>query len=202
MSCRHLDVRKFDGVRCCLACGVAVFEGQQHAPNVQAAPAGALPQHQYTDLESSLGQEIRLVVILPGDITDPVECNIIHVNLEDDPYFEAVSYTWATEFGDDRKCKTVNLANGATLAVTENCEAVLRQLRLPSYERRLWIDALCINQVNIKERNHQVGLMDRIYHGARNVLISIPNLRTEVINGIYATHPISIPKDGFKDLFP
>jgi hypothetical protein len=35
----------------------------------------------------------------------------------------------------------------------------------------LWIDALCINQANIDERNHQVGQMDRIYKDAEEVVI-------------------------------
>lgn len=178
MPCRHPDVRKFDGVRCCLACGEAVFEAPR-TPDVKIASTGALPQHHYVELNSSLGQEIRLVVLLPGRATEPVRCDIVHVNLEDDAYFEAVSYTWATEYGDDTKSGTVHLTNGATIPVTANCEAVLRQLRLPSYERRLWVDALCINQTNINERNHQVGFMDQIYHGAQNVLIGIPDLRPE-----------------------
>jgi hypothetical protein len=38
-------------------------------------------------------------------------------------------------------------------------------------ERVLWIDALCINQLSIGERNHQVGLMGEIYHGAQAVLV-------------------------------
>ena len=71
------------------------------------------------------------------------------------------------------------LTAGAKLSVIANCEAALRQLRSRSHERPLWVDALCINQMNIEERNHQVGLMDRIYHGAQNVLISIPDVRGE-----------------------
>ena len=37
--------------------------------------------------------------------------------------------------------------------------------------RRLWIDALCINQEDVQERNEQVGLMNRIYGDADEVLI-------------------------------
>lgn len=179
MPCRHPDVRKFDGVRCCLACGEAVFDAPKHAPDVATASVGAPPQHQYAHLNSSLGQEIRLIILLPGDQSDLIRCDIMHVNLEDHPSFEAVSYTWATEYGDDSKSGVVHLASGATLSVTANCEAALRQLRPRSHERPLWVDALCINQLNVEERNHQVGLMDRIYHGAQSVLISIPDVRGE-----------------------
>jgi hypothetical protein len=34
-----------------------------------------------------------------------------------------------------------------------------------------WIDALCIDQVNILERNHQVGQMEMIYTQAMSVHI-------------------------------
>jgi hypothetical protein len=36
-------------------------------------------------------------------------------------------------------------------------------------ERRIWIDALCINQDNEKERGHQVALMGRIFRNAEVV---------------------------------
>jgi hypothetical protein len=37
--------------------------------------------------------------------------------------------------------------------------------------RRLWVDALCINQADIQERNYQVRLMSRIYTQAREVVV-------------------------------
>ena len=37
--------------------------------------------------------------------------------------------------------------------------------------RYFWVDALCINQDDIQERNHQVSLMRRIYFQARTVCI-------------------------------
>jgi hypothetical protein len=37
--------------------------------------------------------------------------------------------------------------------------------------RHLWIDAICINQNDVAERNAQVALMDRIYSEAKNVCV-------------------------------
>ncbi|KAL2277951.1 hypothetical protein FJTKL_15079 [Diaporthe vaccinii] len=37
--------------------------------------------------------------------------------------------------------------------------------------RLFWIDAICIDQDNVRERNHQVGLMKQIYSMASNVYI-------------------------------
>ena len=58
--------------------------------------------------------------------------------------------------------------------VTVNCEHALRQLRDPYTERHLWVDAICINQGDINERSHQVGIMDQIFSTANCVIMSIP----------------------------
>jgi hypothetical protein len=176
MPCRHPDIRKFDGIRCCLACGEAIFETPQLTPSTQV---DTYAQYQYNGLSTNFGQEIRLVVLLPGERSEPIRCEIIHVDLEIHPQFEAVSYTWATEDGDDSKSKFVHLKNSGTMPVTTNCEAALRQLRMLSQKRRLWVDAICIDQANLCERNYQVGLMDKIFSGAENVIICIPAMQTE-----------------------
>jgi len=140
-ACKHPDIRKFDGLRCCLACGETVFEA-----SASVSPAKNVDNsghYKYTRLNYELGLEIRLVVLLPGAQADPICCEIIHVNLDDDPDYDAVSYTWATETGDISLSKTVRCVNGGVMAVTANCEAALRQLRQHALRRRLWIDAIC-----------------------------------------------------------
>jgi hypothetical protein len=75
--------------------------------------------------------------------------------------FEAVSYCWESEIRD----KNIIL-NGTLFAVPTNLDALLqrlRRLRDAKSGMKFWIDALCINQKNIEERNHQVMLMQRIY---------------------------------------
>ncbi|PVH72336.1 hypothetical protein DL98DRAFT_660133 [Cadophora sp. DSE1049] len=47
----------------------------------------------------------------------------------------------------------------------------LRRIRLPDQQRLVWIDALCINQQDIFERNAQVQNMRSIYSQADHVLI-------------------------------
>ena len=173
MSCRHPDIRRFDEVRCCLACGEAVFESLSSAATDQIAGT----PYQYRRLNYTLGQEIRLIELLPGLPSEDIRCNIIHVNLDDDPKFEAVSYTWATEDGDDTFSKTIYTSSNTTMSVTANCMSALRQLRKMSDVRRLWVDAVCIDQTNPSERNHQVAMMTQIYTQAVNVRICIEDTR-------------------------
>ncbi|KAK5689813.1 hypothetical protein LTR97_012572 [Elasticomyces elasticus] len=56
-------------------------------------------------------------------------------------------------------------------AVTENLLSALVNLRRPDSERMLWVDAICINQNNIPERNDQVRKMGSIYSHAQRVLV-------------------------------
>ena len=46
----------------------------------------------------------------------------------------------------------------------------MKYIRLNEQVRVLWIDALCINQQDVSERNHQVSQMGRIYQSATGVL--------------------------------
>lgn len=170
-KCRHLDIRKFDGLRSCLACGEAVFENALSDSEPTTADAEQSP-YQYTKLNYILGQEIRLLVILPGESHDPIRCEIVVVNLEDDPSYEALSYTWATETGDASFSETIYCGKG-TIKITRNCHAALRRFRKRYAKRRLWVDAVCINQGYIVERNHQVSLMEVIYSRSSRVLVFI-----------------------------
>ncbi|KAK4231435.1 heterokaryon incompatibility protein-domain-containing protein, partial [Podospora fimiseda] len=63
------------------------------------------------------------------------------------------------------------LINGQPLSITSNLEKALRQLRQTNSVRILWVDAICINQNSIEERNHQVNLMGLIYSRADKVLL-------------------------------
>jgi hypothetical protein len=163
-SCMHADVREFDGLRSCLACGETRF--REDKANAQGL------EYIYTDLRClEQGNTIRVVVLPPGAETGPIHCTIVLSGLQHSEY-EAISYTWATEDGDDAKTQLIYIDDSA-FYVTENCEAALRRLRHPERHRRLWVDAICINQSNVNERNHQVGLMDQIYQKATKVHVCI-----------------------------
>lgn len=44
----------------------------------------------------------------------------------------------------------------------------LNAFRLPYATRRIWVDALCINQNDLVERQSQVRLMGAVYGTAKN----------------------------------
>jgi hypothetical protein len=60
--------------------------------------------------------------------------------------------------------------NGVDTEVTLNLEAALRHIRQTLYAVTFWVDALCINQEDVAEKNCQVGMMGEIYAGAELVI--------------------------------
>jgi hypothetical protein len=72
--------------------------------------------------------------------------------------------------------------NDKEFKIGENLFQALRHLRQPSASRMLWIDAICINQSDISERNQQVQQMADVYTRAHRVIAWI-GLETEDIKG-------------------
>ena len=117
---------------------------------------------------------VRLLELQPGSSDDPdIHFSLRHTNLGTAKgTFEALSYTW----GDTTQLVKVFCSPGnAQLPVTRNCYDALRSLRYPSRTRLLWIDAICINQDDIQERNSQVLIMGNIYNAANRVVIFLGN---------------------------
>ncbi|KAL2272349.1 hypothetical protein FJTKL_06792 [Diaporthe vaccinii] len=84
--------------------------------------------------------------------------------------YEALSWCWGQEV-KDRAIRVYEGGKYYRLPVTRDLTLALKYLRHPHAERILWIDALCINQANHEERNHQVQMMARIYSGAKQACI-------------------------------
>ncbi|KAF2800797.1 hypothetical protein K505DRAFT_227864, partial [Melanomma pulvis-pyrius CBS 109.77] len=112
--------------------------------------------------------EIRLVAVQPGTKTDTIKCEMVYSSFSTarEQQYEALSYTW----GSPDELRTIIL-DGAACQVRENLWWALYHLRKEEEVRRLWIDALSINQADILERNQQVGQMDRIYKEANVVAV-------------------------------
>lgn len=117
-------------------------------------------------------KEIRLVLLEPGKPNDQIACSIFHTTLGswNQPSYEAVSYTWADENGDFSFSRMLHCGK-EEVPVTRNCEAALKRLRHERRQKRIWIDQLCIDQSDIAERGHQVGMMSEIYARADQVFI-------------------------------
>jgi hypothetical protein len=125
--------------------------------------------------------DLRLIYIDPGSYNDRVSCRLSPQYQRWVPnsstitgvsrFYQALSYTWG-----DCERKVPILLDGQTFLVTENLEGALRHLRCltPDDSAKalpLWVDAICINQENIDERDSQVRRMKSIYEQAVRVVI-------------------------------
>src|SRR5215469_2551643 len=144
-----------------LLCRPLASESTLRSENVQV----------YTKIEPGY---TRILSIKRGQPDQPVICGLDPIcipstsraeTLPPEPY-EALSYTWG---GQERTHPII--CNGATMTITENLYTALVHLRLADIERRLWVDALCINQGNINEKNEQIPLMMDIYKHATGIIV-------------------------------
>ncbi|KUJ13322.1 HET-domain-containing protein, partial [Mollisia scopiformis] len=121
----------------------------------------------YNPLDT-LQSEIRLISLQPSQHDNDIECQLLSANLDEQPVFEALSYEWGPPTPLSH-CSWIKL-DGHNSPVRENLRAALSCLRFKDKARIIWIDALCINQKDVKERNHQVAQMGKIYSQASRVI--------------------------------
>lgn len=133
-----------------------------------------LPVYKYEPLgEREKGHKTRLLTLLPGKATDAIEIILEIQSLDDSitPY-KALSYTWgSTDDPGEIVVSTKGYETSGTLRVTRNLAIALNHFRDKKSEVVLWIDAICINQGSIPERNYQVKNMARIYSLTSAVVI-------------------------------
>ena len=97
-----------------------------------------------------------------------MRCSIQETRLYDAvlPLFETISYHW----GDPRDQVWIEL-NGLPFHVPRTAASALVCMRHCEYTRVLWIDAVCINQGDKRERADQIALMKDIYSRSGGNLI-------------------------------
>lgn len=113
---------------------------------------------------------IRLLRLLPDKYkTAAIRCQLFDYSLESTQkthLYECLSYVW----GDPDRTVPISI-NGRRFQVTENLHAALWHLRDCSIERVIWIDAICINQADNTEKEHQIQSMAKIYSQASRVVV-------------------------------
>jgi hypothetical protein len=127
-----------------------------------------MSEYRYTPLSPL---SIRLLRLLPsGDNLKHLQCELFeyplkHPDKSSHPY-EALSYVW----GSEEKPKSIAI-NDQNLHITQNLYTVLLHLQDHLCSRVIWIDAICIDQANKKEKEDQIPLIAEIYAKARRVVI-------------------------------
>ncbi|EPE34326.1 heterokaryon incompatibility protein [Glarea lozoyensis ATCC 20868] len=126
--------------------------------------------------------QIRLIELLPGGFKDSIMCRMHHLYIQDvgtsmwwsdveylegkRPEYEALSYSWGESLSNDSI-----YINDRSFLVRSNLVTILRYLTKKNVSRMLWVDAICINQNDVAEKNVQVQRMVQIYRQASAMLV-------------------------------
>jgi Heterokaryon incompatibility protein (HET) len=130
--------------------------------------------YQRLDDGGSEKYEIRLIEIISATDTKNIQCSLSTVDLADELRYIALSYVW----GPQGETEDI-IVNGRALKISANLAAALVDIKAYWNRKcplrdpnsfRLWVDAICINQGDIPERNSQVQQMKEIYSTAESVI--------------------------------
>ncbi|ETS74030.1 hypothetical protein PFICI_13896 [Pestalotiopsis fici W106-1] len=143
---------------------------------------GQVPRHPYSPLQKG---HIRLLRLMPHSDQDAaIRCELFDHRFDDiNPrkgthLYEALSYVWGS---GDKPMMIFTESN--CLPVGRNLYEALKRLRDCTLPRIIWIDAICINQNDNKEREQQVGCMAEIYARASRVIIWLEETEVERFQG-------------------
>ncbi|KAK5651247.1 hypothetical protein OQA88_12655 [Cercophora sp. LCS_1] len=144
-------------------------------------------QFPYPPLPPSV-DAIRVLTLEPGAFTDRLKCTLATAPFSAKPRYAALSYTWGPPYPDMEGLAgataknsssypsgpsvdiTTVTVNNHTFKIHTNLALALLHLRSKTITLPLWIDAICINQSDILERNAQVSMMSFIYSRAQKVI--------------------------------
>ena len=130
-------------------------------------------------------RSFRLIKEIASDATGShLSCVLETFSLDACPSYGCLSYTWGpaltsdAESGEPTDTARFELIvraeeTAGILSIRENLFDALCQLisSLSGSTQYMWIDAICIDQDNLKERSSQVSMMDSIYSGADKVIV-------------------------------
>ena len=128
---------------------------------------------------------IRVLGLMPGAFESPIECNlatqsVVVATLHDrNPKYIALSYVW--DQGEPTHSIKMYTAGhyAGELCIRPDLYAAMTQLRDSESVIFLWIDAICINQASIQEKNQQVPLMAVVYRRAEHVCVWLGEMNDE-----------------------
>ncbi|KXS94218.1 hypothetical protein AC578_10706 [Pseudocercospora eumusae] len=124
----------------------------------------------YEPLDQKANQ-IRVLIIQPGQLRDRLDCQLRIESLTHELTFEyeTISYCWLEWNKTFEEAEM--MLNGQPFRAPQTSIAAVRRIRLVNECRKIWIDAICINQQDIAERNSQMTLMGAIYRKASSNLV-------------------------------
>lgn len=142
----------------------------------QEVMTGLRPPHLVLSLEYryqslSSPESTRVLILDPAQkAVDELRCHMDEVRLSDvkdkRQGYTALAYVWGAH-----EASHIIWFGTHLLRIRPNLDSALRNLRRRDRPIRLWVDAVCINQNDVLERNHQVQQMRDIFSAASETII-------------------------------
>ena len=114
---------------------------------------------------SNSERDVRLLKVEPGSADATIRCTLEHTQPVPNRY-TCLSYEW----GPEQPTREI-LVNGKTCTIRENLWQFLHTARRYGFMDHLWIDAICINQSDLKEKSSQVKRMGVIYRNSLQTVV-------------------------------
>jgi hypothetical protein len=141
--------------------------GKIHSPTNKIDVSPTYFRHERLNYKE---QSIRVIEILPDLSPDGfIQCEVRHATTADK--YTCLSYTWGVSI---RYPFAIRI-NRRLFAVRRNLWDFLQVARTKYHSKPLWIGAICIDQENNEEKNHQVQQMGQIFSKAVEVLAWLGN---------------------------
>ncbi|EPE31118.1 hypothetical protein GLAREA_04085 [Glarea lozoyensis ATCC 20868] len=150
-----------------------------------------MPAYKYQPLSNP--KAIRLLQRRPNEFlaSRPLQYFFDTEKLEDDygpmiPY-SALSYTWGTQV--EKKTVTVEYFS---FEITPSLDNALEAFFYTNPEARIWVDAICINQNDLNERDQQVRRMKTIYQRAEKVFVYLGDTPHTLVGSTAGLNPLNV----------
>lgn len=89
--------------------------------------------------------------------------------------YEALSYVWGSQEVEEQTTHSIIIVedqkDDQEFAVMQNLHVALLHLQDYDIPRVIWVDAVCIDQSNNIEKEHQIPMMGEIYARASRVIV-------------------------------
>lgn len=143
-------------------------------------------RYQYQGIRD--GSFMRIFLLEPGTIDDPIGGRLELADIRTLEPYEALSYVWGEPKPLGINNYTVSLGDkhdSSSLELTRSLYEALKRLRLKDRSRRIWADQICINQQDDEDRGMQVGLMGLIFKKASHVLVWLGLDEMKIAEGVF-----------------
>ena len=127
-------------------------------------------QYEYREILAK--DYIRILTLYPAsELNAPLCGELDQAPLEPESSYATISYSWGMNADGDATLNRIIYISGRPLAITQNLFEGLKRIRHLEVPRRLWVDAICINQGATLERNAQVSQMAKIFSCSNHLII-------------------------------